>query len=438
MPVSRKRKKAKQKTSLRRRQDQGSTGRSSPPGGGSDDATDFLADLARHRRELDLRRTALARTAAGPLVVDLTRLAGTATDGELEDALCTRLGRTLTELDDQADNGDFGGHVSPNTLLEVLVETALEALEEAISNDEGWQAPWRVSCVVAGVVPRPFAALVAEAVDDLRGRINSVAPPHGPAGPTLTGRPLWTRDHYGTRTGVVAPLRVGDGQQRWYLWDIDACAGTARTVHSRYHATLDEALADWQTGVGEPAATGTTFGPIDDRQLLDRLMPREEGIMRIGGENTGQFAEYHRSKRLAEVVLDEFPLRSADVRDDERSPKDAARRFCEWYRQQRDSTPEPPDFGDLVAELADSWQILGTDGPYRACSPHRIMQVMAHVRSFYQDDFATTMTALLPAWVSWLVEETGLPTHLAERSRAAALHPAPDNDEPNLLARITE
>jgi len=38
-----------------------------------------------------------------------------------------------------------------------------------------------------------------------------------------------------------------------------ACGHSALTVHSRYHATADEALADWQAGVGAPAADGTVF-----------------------------------------------------------------------------------------------------------------------------------------------------------------------------------
>jgi hypothetical protein len=442
VPVSRKRKKAKQKQTLQRKRDQGV---GSLPSGGIREATDYLAEVTRPRRELDLRRAARARPAAGPLVADLIERGDTLSDWELEDELCTRLGQALTELEDalQADDGlqadgDIPADVSPNTLLEVTIETALDALEEALQNDEGWQAAWRVSAAVARVVPLPVAVMMAEALDELRARFDGATLPRVPTGPALTGQVLWTHDAYGTRTGVVAPFRTGEGPERWYLWDIDACTGETHTVHSRYHVTLDDAVADWQTGVGEPAATGTTFGPIDDRELLDRLMPQDEGDMRIGGESTEQFAEYHRSKRLAEVVLDELPVRSTSVRSNEQSPKDAAQRFSEWFREQRDAAPEPPDFDEIISELADSWQFLGTDGPYLACSPHRITQVMAHVRDFYQEDFATAMTELIPAWVSWLAEESELPAHLAERSRAAALSRDPVNDEPDPLARVTE
>ncbi|MFI5960011.1 hypothetical protein [Cryptosporangium sp. NPDC051539] len=428
MPVSRKRKQAKQKKTQQRRQSQGLPRSAAALGV---DSTDFLADLTRHREQLDLRRGTRAKSAAGPLLAELTELAATATESELEDELCVRMGRTLTDL---AAADGLETHVGPNIFLEVFVDTALGAIDDA---GPAWQAPWRVAAVVAGTVPEPFAAMMADALGDLRARINAAVLPLLPSGPVLAGRPVWTRDLYGSRFGVAAPFRIGDGPERWYLWDIDTCSGTAHTVHGRYHETLDAALADWLSGVGEPAADGVTFGPIDDRELLDRLMPREEGFMRIGGETTEQFAEYHRSKRLAEVVLAETPVRPTDRRDSALS-KEAAGRFADWYLAQADLPPQPTAFDELVGELADSWLILDRDAPYQACSPHRITQVAAHVRGFYQDDFAAELTALLPAWVSWLIEQGDLPVHLAERSRAVALNPPVVADGSAHLTRVTE
>src|SRR5262249_53022394 len=98
-----------------------------------------------------------------------------------------------------------------------------------------------------------------------------------------------------SRFGVAVPLRTAGGRDRWYLWDIDACGHDVFTVHSRYHASADEALADWQAGVGLPAAEGTVFAPVDAPWLLSELLPREQGMMRPGGENAEQYAEYHRS-----------------------------------------------------------------------------------------------------------------------------------------------
>jgi hypothetical protein len=49
---------------------------------------------------VDLHRAALATAAAEPMITELVALAASRTDAELEDELCTRIGRTLSDLDD--------------------------------------------------------------------------------------------------------------------------------------------------------------------------------------------------------------------------------------------------------------------------------------------------------------------------------------------------
>src|SRR6266704_4593945 len=177
-----------------------------------------------------------------------------------------------------------------------------------------------------------------------------------PISPIVTGPVLWTRDAYGSRFGIAAQVDRAGGPDRWYLWDINACGHDAFTVHSRYHASLAEALADWQVGVGTPAADGTVFAPVDDPGLLDDLLPREQGIMRPGGENVEQFAEYHRARRLAEAVIEAIepagPQRTSAPTD--LAPKTAAALFTAWLREHRPDWSQPADFDELVAGLADA------------------------------------------------------------------------------------
>jgi len=156
---------------------------------------------------------------------------------------------------------------------------------------------------------------------------------------------------------VAAPLRIAGRRDRWYLWDIDACGHDVFTVHSRCHASADDALTDWQAAVGLPAAEGTVFVPVDDPWLLADLMPYEQGMMRPGGENAEQFAEYHRSKRLAEAVLD-----ATEPTAQPRTPAPAGLDhttvgplFTVWLQEHRPDRPSPADLEELVTELADSW-----------------------------------------------------------------------------------
>jgi hypothetical protein len=138
------------------------------------------------------------------------------------------------------------------------------------------------------------------------------------------------------------------------------------------------------------AAGAAAFVPVDDVALLDEILPREQGMMRPGGENVLQFAEYHRSKRLAEAVMAaiEASDRSPAARQVGLDATTAATRFTAWLRAQRSEQPRPVDLDEIITELASSWQIAGPTALYSACSPHRVALVVDHMRGYYQDDFA--------------------------------------------------
>ncbi|HZM81948.1 MAG TPA: hypothetical protein VFC19_40025 [Candidatus Limnocylindrales bacterium] len=373
----------------------------------------------------------------------MVTLAATRTDSDLEDELCARIGTTLAERD---GDSPFDDYVGPNTFVEAVIEAAVNAVAAALAEEaDRWTHAWRVLTTVAGIVNFPHSEQAASSVEDLRLRPGGHLLPKTPAGPAMTGAALWARDAYGSRFGVVAPFRAGDGAQRWYLWDIDTCGHAAFTVHSGYYATPEEAHADWLAGVGAQAADGSVFAPVDNPRLLDDLMPREIDLLRPGGENIAQLAEYHRSKRLAEAVIGSIqrfrPHRTSAPADLDRAT--AASLFTAWLREHRPDRSSGADFAELVAELADSWQIGGPPDLYRACSPHRIALVVEHVRNFYEEDFATDLIALLPDWTAWLADRNATPAHLADRCRPyahgephAAIHT--DDHGPNYLARIPE
>jgi hypothetical protein len=168
-------------------------------------------------------------------------------------------------------------------------------------------------------------------------------------------------------------------------------------------------------------------------------------MMRPGGENVEQFAEYHRGKRLAEVVFDATqpngPHRTAAPPDLNRTT--AATLFDAWLREHRPDRFQMADLDELLTELADSWYIGDDDRLYHTCSPHRVALVVEHVRGYYQDDFAADLIALLPDWTVWLAERNGTPADLADRCRPYAhgeSHKAvsADDGRPDYLARITE
>jgi hypothetical protein len=439
VPVSRKRKKARKSSQKSRPKTSVSRG------GSSDRQHELIAAMARfgeYRRQLDERRASLAAAVADPMIMELVGLAAIRSESDLEDELCGRIGRALAELDD----APIDDHVGPNTFVEAAVDAAVKAVGTALAGEaDDWTHAWRVLAAVTGILNHPLSDRAVSSIADLRARPGGHLLPETPNGPTVTGPVLWTRDAYGSRFGVIALFRMADGPDRWYLWDIDACGHEAFTVHSRYHATPDEALADWRAGVGAPAADGTIFAQVDDPALLDDLLPREQGMMRPGGENVEQFAEYHRSKRLAQAVIDAVqpgrPHRTSAPADLDQTT--AVALFPAWLREHRPDRSPQADLEDLVTELADSWRISGPAVLYHTCSPHRVALVVEHVRGYYEDDFAADLITLLPDWTAWLADRNGMPAHLADRCRPYAQsgpHKAVSTGDrgPHYLARITE
>ncbi len=423
------------------------------PGGRGDrhpEPASLWEQLLEHRRQLDDRRRARAATVAGPMIADLVRTAGIRAGSDIEDELCIRIGRALGELEDPP----LEGEVDPDTLVMAVLDAAVAAVSGTVSGPAGgsvdspadaWTSAWRVLIAVRDILPFPLRGTASELIGDLCEGVPDRMLPEPPAGPTLAGAPLWCRDVYGSRFGVFAPLLTGDGPIRWYLWDIDACGYAAFTVHSRYHATKEEALGDWRAGAGSPGADGSALTPVEDPMLLEELMPRLGAGIRPGGESVAQFAEYHRCRRLAEAVTDEAAgaSRWPDAPADLDTPSAAAGLFAAWLRKRRPDWPASADLDERTAELADSWQIDGPAALFGTCSPHRVAHAVEHIRNFYEDDFAADLVALLPDWVVWLCERNGIPVHLADRCRPYAhgeLHKAvrADDGRPDYLARITE
>jgi hypothetical protein len=157
------------------------------------------------------------------------------------------------------------------------------------------------------------------------------------------------------------------------------------------------------------------LAPADDPWLLAALLPVEMGFMRPGGENVEQFAEYHRSKRLAEAVKQTVPRPKARS-DAGLTAATAAAEFAAWLRARVPSQLEPPEnLDELVEELADSWNLNSIDAVYATCSPHRVALSLLHMRNYYLHDYADQLVALLPDWTRWLATRNATAPELADR-----------------------
>jgi hypothetical protein len=399
---------------------------------------DAWRGLTAYRNQMDARRTARATTVATDLVADLVALAAGQPDAIVEDALCRGLGPLLGECAKQEPIDERPG---PHHVAQAIISAAAAAVEATTGQPDTWGAPWRVLTAVAGILPYPDREAADSAIARLR--INTPGVRVLRTGPALSGPVLWTRDRYGSRFAVTAPITTQGQPERWYLWDIDACGHNAFTVHSGFYATAEAALTAWQAGVGPIAAPDTALAAVDDPWLVAELLPVEQGFMRPGGESVEQFAEYHRSRRLGEVVKQALP-RPGTPSDRGLDSATAAAEFTAWLRARDDDPTQLPDnLAELATELAESWCINHIDTVFATCSPHRVALCVQHTRGYYVDEFADQLVALLPAWTRWLAARNATPPELADRALPYAQgqpHPqiTVDGHEPDYLARVTE
>jgi hypothetical protein len=261
---------------------------------------------------------------------------------------------------------------------------------------------------------------------------------------------LWARDGYGSRWAVVAPFASADGSGRWYLWDVDACGYEVATVYSGFHPSAEAALAEWQQAVG-PFAAEAALTPADDTETLDALLVGEVEGIRPGGEDQAQYAEFLRSRRLGRTVR-QAAGRSRGRTLARLSAATAAEQFARRLRQlghhdgpDNDKADQgPASATDLAGEMADSWSPREYSGLYPYCSPHKIAAAVLHLRDFYRDDFAAALVAVLPEWIRFLAEHTGMTDDQTERCLAYASGELQfpglldERGQPRLMARVTE
>lgn len=324
-----------------------------------------LRDIDGAQRQGIARRVELARPHAAELAGRL--LASSRSGTALQDEICGLLGPLLSHLDALP----MQEYVGPDHLATALVDEL---------RGPGDVREREVLGAVAAIMPMP-----------IRGRAGVEV-----AGPETAGEVRWTRDRYGSRFAIVAPFTTPEGPVRWYLWDVDAC-DLPRPEHAGFYASPEEALAAWQVEVGALAAGGTSWRRIDDSRLLSGLLPAPEEFGPIGGETTAQFAEYHRCRRLAEVVRE---LPQVLTFDTPRTALDLGpKAFVTWWRRTR-REPEPEIF--LVEELFEMWPSAVPE-LFDTCSPHRVDAVTEQIRDEFGDG-ADGLLALLPAWVTWLSE----------------------------------
>jgi hypothetical protein len=353
-------------------------------------------------------------------LLDMETLAGEIAGDELHGRMCVPGGK-----------GQY-----PSKWLDALTGTAVDALTMDIATDGGdWPRLWAFLC---GLHEEETMLEFAATQLAKRGLTPDIPPDYQP-----TGEFLLARDAYGTRFLLVASF-IPNGPSpsvqpsHWYAWDLDWCA-MANVMAAGPSSSPAEALAEWRTAVG-PAATASDLSTCPP-DLAMRLMQPALALgtiweMVAGGEPRQLMREYfrlsHRAYLLAEYLADTFPQATVDeppgdedADEDEEEPAtdERVQSFLNWHSERNDASDTARNLTALALEsLIEAWApFMSADkAMFCACSPHRIEVTGIELRDDYEPDDANAALQLLPDWVQWCAERTGLDAESAARSLEAA------------------
>src|ERR1017187_2341437 len=290
---------------------------------------------------------------------------------------------------------------------------------------------------------RACLAAAAKSLADA-GLSTAAVPVPDEEGGWVPGEALVARDAYGSRFLLAVPFSSGEAPgegDHWYAWDVDTC-WLVTVVGAGTVGSAEYALTEWRDAVGMTAADARLsrcpgelaawlLGPSARSGLL--------GDMLVGGEHRELIREYFRSWRGGQLVLGSLPGDGQEAGPVFAAEIDTAP-FADWYADQHADAPKPGKFRKQAAETAEflleAWgprEHLAEETVY-SCSPHRVEMLGRLVRDDYLPKEGNAVVALLPDWVQWCADRTGLPAALAgpalKAARAEAANPVTDDHGP--------
>ena len=373
----------------------------------------------------------------------------------IEETTCSIFGQQL--LDNLAEY-KTGHHLTQ--WLAALAEYTGAALRDAIAagdghgDGDGWPPLW---ALLRGIVliapPAATSDTSRQAFPDIKFADETALAEAGQAAKLLasrglaaewpvaevrpTGAPLVARDSYGSRFLVVAPFGYSSGEaghsggeaDHWYAWDVDTC-WMDMLVAAGTFGSESEALAEWRGAVGASGAAAELSACAPDMAafLLGSLLKRKAFMdMPHGAEPEELLREYFRSRRRARA-LDSAGFADDAAAEDGWFPQgqyaERTREICDEFRDWHAER-----YGKHVADVPlGAETIIGEWGPHKpfdersffACSPHRVAYAAHLISDGYLDDDAARAIGLLPDWVRYCAERTGVTGEAAERALAAA------------------
>jgi hypothetical protein len=313
--------------------------------------------------------------------------------------------------------------------FEELAEAAADRiLDEAARQDDSWQAKQRLLYGLASIGSPGLRSLAENALARVQKGLPAGAQALQPEWLrllpkiTATGEVWEMHDVYGSRFGVIADFRYpGDTDPSVFLFDIDACE-FVRLVSAGAFDDMAQAAAAWRELAGEAAANAQP-SPVEMADRLYCLVHLELGEELLdGSEPRTVLDNWFRANRrhidLADALRRRgMPLPQAKSLYHDLDTAQMAKHFAAWHLRRHGSTPDP----EVAEVLAEIWLEGALPGTMHSASPHRARSRLDQLNEDFVDDpVVTGAKVLLPEWVRWHGEESGLPKNFIEGSVAVA------------------
>jgi hypothetical protein len=225
---------------------------------------------------------------------------------------------------------------------------------------------------------------------------------------------VWTmRDAYGSRIGFV--LGCSYPEPAVFLLDIEAGRAPVVLVGADVFDDVEQAAAAWRENVGDSAQDAkpeTVESSAEQLQPLAQLEFDEDSV--FGNESRALMDNWFRITRrvhdLGQVL--ELPRHQSLYGDFDVEPMATA--FSDWYERRNGAEPD----SQSVRALAADW-MEGVLPEFRyLVSPGRVEgQLTMFTEDWMPDDPLTgPAKALLPEWVRWHGEQSGLSERLIDRA----------------------
>jgi hypothetical protein len=238
--------------------------------------------------------------------------------------------------------------------------------------------------------------------------------------PAATGDVRVIRDVYGTRTGVLAGFRYPADASPWvYLIDLDA-SGAVRLAGGGAFDDMDQAASAWRAAVGDSAADAVPEAATGESLTALVYYEHQEELL-FGDESLAVMIEWYRAGLRGQEVMAAAEAHGIALP----APRylfagidymSAAKAFTDWYSSRHGHVPPKQP----VRYLAEEWLEGMLPGTEHMVSPARSRFYHELIDDWQEGQERDAALDLLPEWVRWNGEESGVPALFLERAVSAA------------------